>query len=197
MFIKICGLSTPDTLDAAIEAGADAVGFVLTESPRRVTPATAAALATTVPAGILKVAVMRHPTPAACAQVFDAFRPDYLQTDAEDLTAIALPQGCRALPVYRDTDAHGTRALPARLLFEGHTSGSGKTADWALARALAARTELILAGGLDAGNVAQAIAAVRPFGIDVSSGVESRRGVKDRQKILEFVSCVRELEQTS
>jgi phosphoribosylanthranilate isomerase len=196
MFVKICGLSTPDAIEAAIEAGADAVGFVLAESPRRVTAAKAAALAASVPAGVLAVAVMRHPTPAQCAQVFDAFVPDYLQTDAEDFAAISLPHGCRALPVYRDTSARSAATLPARLLFEGHTSGSGKTADWALAHALAARTELILAGGLDTDNIAAAIAAVRPFGVDVSSGVESRRGTKDRRKILEFVSRVRELEHT-
>jgi phosphoribosylanthranilate isomerase len=191
MFVKVCGLMTPAALEAAIEAGVDAVGFVFADSPRRVTPTTAAALAATVPRGIAKVAVMRHPAPELWSDVFAAFTPDFLQTDAEDFENIALPPGCRALPVYRDTAAQDLANLPSRLLFEGHTSGSGRTADWTLARGLAARTELILAGGLDAGNVAAAIAAVRPFGVDVSSGVERGRGRKDPGKIREFVARVR------
>jgi phosphoribosylanthranilate isomerase len=196
MFVKVCGLSTPDALDAAIEAGADAVGFVFAESPRQIAPSAAARLAAVVPRTILKVAVMRHPTRAAWTRVFEEFDPDCLQTDAEDLAGIQLPAGCSALPVYRE-GAVPADELPERMLFEGKHSGSGQTADWDAARALATRTELILAGGLDVENVADAITLVRPFGVDVSSGVESGRGVKDRRKILEFVSRVRELEQTT
>jgi phosphoribosylanthranilate isomerase len=80
-------------------------------------------------------------------------------------------------------------------LFEGAVSGSGRTADWEEARELALGTELILAGGLDAGNVTAAIRAVRPWGVDVSSGVERRRGEKDAGKIKEFVARVRALEE--
>jgi phosphoribosylanthranilate isomerase len=81
------------------------------------------------------------------------------------------------------------------LLFEGAVSGSGRTADWTEARALAAETQLILAGGLDAANVRAAIEAVRPWGVDVSSGVERRRGEKDSVKIREFVARVRAMEE--
>ena len=100
---------------------------------------------------------------------------------------------CRALPVFRNGDAPAAER-PPRLLFEGAVSGSGRTADWDEARALAEASEVILAGGLDAQNVAAAIRAVRPWGVDVSSGVERRRGEKDAGKIKEFVARARALE---
>jgi phosphoribosylanthranilate isomerase len=81
--------------------------------------------------------------------------------------------------------------LPPRLLFEGQRSGSGAAADWGQAMLLAGATQLILAGGLDAANVASAIRAVRPFGVDVSSGVESAPGHKSPQRIAEFVQAAR------
>jgi phosphoribosylanthranilate isomerase len=81
--------------------------------------------------------------------------------------------------------------LPGRMLFEGPTSGIGELADWGRAAELARQTQLILAGGLSAENVAEAIEAVRPFGVDVSSGVEETPGIKDPDKIFEFVRAVR------
>jgi phosphoribosylanthranilate isomerase len=96
--------------------------------------------------------------------------------------------------VYRGSAELPPR-LPPRLLFEGAVSGSGTTADWDAAAKLAARTQLILAGGLDPGNVGAAIRHVRPWGVDVSSGVERRRGEKDAQKIKEFVARARAVEE--
>ncbi len=196
-FVKICGISSTEGLRAAIEAGADAVGFVFAESPRRVTPAAAAALSAQVPPGIVSVAVMRHPAAADWLAVLAAFRPDYLQTDVEDYAALAVPAAVRRLPVYRDTPALDSRALARedRALFEAASSGTGDRPDWHRARALAATTELVLAGGLTPENVAAAVAAVRPWGVDVSSGVESTRGVKDPSRINAFVAAVRRAEQ--
>jgi phosphoribosylanthranilate isomerase len=82
--------------------------------------------------------------------------------------------------------------LPARVLFEGPMSGTGLACDWEAARALARRTELVLAGGLTAGNVAAAISAVQPFGVDVSSGVEERHGIKSPRQIARFVEAARQ-----
>jgi phosphoribosylanthranilate isomerase len=191
-FVKICGINSEAAAAAALEAGADALGFVFAESPREVTPERARELAAGVPATVKRVAVLRHPPRALWRRVLDVFAPDWLQTDAEDLVAIRLGGGCVALPVYRDGRA--PPSPPARMLFEGAKSGSGRTADWEQARALASRTELILAGGLDAANVADAIRRVRPWGVDVSSGVEKRRGEKDPQMIHEFVARVRALD---
>jgi phosphoribosylanthranilate isomerase len=194
MFVKICGITSVAATDAAINAGADALGFVFADSPRRVSMETARELAGRVPAHIMRVAVMRHPTAALAMQVLETFEPDWVQTDAADLKAISLPVGCRALPVYRNGRIADRAPLPARLLFEGSASGAGSPADWTEAAELARNRELILAGGLTAENVAAAIATVRPWGVDVSSCVERSRGVKDEKRIAEFVARVRALE---
>lgn len=197
MFVKICGLTTPAAVAAAMHGGADAMGFVFADSPRRVTPAKAIELCRDVPPEIVRVAVMRHPSVAQWHEVRETFRPDWLQTDAEDLADLDLGPACVALPVYRDAQTHETRAFPSPLLFEGRTSGSGRTADWQMAARIAARADLILAGGLDAANVAAAISAVAPWGVDVSSGVESGPGIKDPDKILDFIARARAAEGSS
>jgi phosphoribosylanthranilate isomerase len=190
-WIKICGLTSADAVAVAIECGVDALGFVFhAPSPRNLEPAAARALARGVPRQVARVAVTLHPSQALLDSIAADFRPDLLQTDVGDLPALRLPPGIGALPVLR-AGQRLPAALPARCLYESGTSGSGAMADWQEARALAARTELVLAGGLDAGNVAAAIRAVQPFGVDVSSGVESVPGTKDLQKIREFVAAAR------
>lgn len=197
LFIKICGLSTPETVRAAIEAGADAVGFVFAISPRRITPEDAADLADLVPAGVVRVAVMRHPLPEEWDEVAEIVRPDWLQTEERDFAGLKLPPGVGMLPVYRDMPGLDTVALAReeRALFEARQSGAGQAPDWDRARELARLTRLVLAGGLDADNVGEAIARVRPWGVDVSSGVESSRGVKDPEKIAAFIAAVRRAER--
>lgn len=197
LFVKICGLTSAETVRCAVEAGADAVGFVLAASPRRVTPEDAADLAALVPAGILRVAVMHHPLPEEWREVALIVRPDWLQTEARDFAAMKIPAGIEALPVYRDVPGLDMAALAReyRALFEAPTSGTGQTASWERARSLARITRLVLAGGLHAHNVAEAIRQVRPWGVDVSSGVESARGVKDPAKIEAFIAAVRRTER--
>jgi phosphoribosylanthranilate isomerase len=197
VFVKICGLSTAGSVRAAIEAGADAVGFVFAASPRRVTPEDAARLSSLVPAGILRVAVMRHPLAAEWERVADVVHPDWLQTEARDFSGLRLPASVTALPVYRDMAGLDAAAIARedRVLFEAAASGTGETPDWERARALAAVTRLVLAGGLHPGNVAEAIRRVRPWGVDVSSGVEAERGVKDAVRIAAFIAAVRRAER--
>jgi phosphoribosylanthranilate isomerase len=137
---------------------------------------------------------MRHPTAEQFERVIEIFEPDWVQTDAGDFDSLPPLEQASALPVLREGETGTMDAFPDRILFEGRISGSGKMADWGEARRVAARTQLILAGGLDAGNVGDAIASVRPFGVDVSSGVERERGRKDPAKIREFVARVRALE---
>jgi len=188
--VKICGLRTADAIVAAATAGAQAVGFVFHEaSPRNLDVLEAAALQRVVPSGIERVAVFLHPAQALVDAVLEAVRPDWVQTDVADLASLRLPASQRVLPVVRD--AASVAPLPARILFEGAHSGSGATADWEKAARLAGRAELVLAGGLEPSNVAEAIARVRPFGVDVSSGVEGSRGVKDPARIREFVAAAR------
>jgi phosphoribosylanthranilate isomerase len=191
-FVKICGLTTPDAVTAAVEAGADAAGFVLAESPRRVSVEQAVALAGLLPRQVLKVAVLRSASREELATLCERFAPDVIQADASSLRGMTLPCGVRALPVVRDGDDMEEEG--GWMLYESRDSGAGKPADWGAAAALARRRKLILAGGLDAANVSEALRRVRPWGVDVSSGVEETRGVKSARKIREFVEAVRAAE---
>jgi phosphoribosylanthranilate isomerase len=103
---------------------------------------------------------------------------------------LSLPKSLSVLPVVRP-GPQGACLVPRRVLFEGPVSGSGQTTDWQQAAELAARAQVILAGGLNALNIAQAIRQVHPFGVDVSSGVEERPGIKSTQKIAQFVAAAR------
>lgn len=190
VWVKICGLTTEEGVEAAIEAGADAIGFVFAPSKRRVSAQRAVELSRSAPSHIKRVAVMQHPSQALLDEVWDVFHPDVLQTDCEDLDALAVPAEWAVMPVLRA--GHELPAkLPRRMLFEGPVSGVGATADWKVAAALAQRNELVLAGGLNSDNVGAAIEAVGPFGVDVSSGVEREPGIKDATKIYEFVRAAR------
>ena len=210
IWVKICGLTTREAVEAAVAAGADAVGFVFAPSKRQVTASQATQLAQGVPRRIPRVAVMLHPTQSQLDEVWSTFRPDVLQTDLEDLQTLRVPMGLGVMSVIRGgvglkpaaQDARMQRAQEApgaadlqpryqRVLFEGPVSGVGSTSDWNGAAQLARTTQLVLAGGLNAINVADAIAAVRPFGVDVSSGVEASPGVKDPARIHEFVRRAR------
>lgn len=189
--IKICGLTTPAAVDVALAAGADALGFVFYGlSPRNLTPDRAAVLAARLPKRVRRVAVTLHPNQALVDAVLKKFSPDVWQTDAEDFATLSLPARIERWPVLRAGQPRPER-VPARFLFEGAKSGAGERVDWSLAAALALQGELVLGGGLDPGNVAAAVAAVRPYGVDVSSGVESAPGQKDAEKIEAFVAAAR------
>lgn len=198
MFVKICGLKTEAAVKAAVDAGADALGFVFADSPRRVTPEHAATLVKGLPQQIAKVAVMLRPTPAEWNHVRDVFAPDWLQTDAEDFSPLQIPASVGRLPVYRDTattDFDGYDfAWPEHVLFEGPRSGAGMLPNWDHAAQIARQTCVILAGGLAPENVREAILHVHPWGVDVSSGVEVSPGVKDVNRIAAFVAAAREVE---
>jgi phosphoribosylanthranilate isomerase len=190
MWIKICGMTTPEAVAASLQAHVDAIGFVFARSPRCLRPQLAHELAAPARGRVRCVAVTRHPTQALLEEILAVFEPDILQTDAADLQALRLPAALELLPVVRAGETPPGE-LPARILFEGPMSGTGAAADWQAAQELARRTQLVLAGGLRCGNVAAAIATVRPFGVDVSSGVEQRPGIKSPLAIVEFVAAVR------
>lgn len=197
MWIKICGITTSEAVEAALAARVDAIGFVFADSPRQLTLEDAIALAAPARGQVRCVAVTRHPSQRHLDDVLAVFRPDVLQTDAEDLRELRLPKQLELLPVLRGGDGPQSTPrvqaglLPPRLLFEGLTSGSGTPCDWTVAQRVARRTQLVLAGGLDPDNVATAISAVRPFGVDVSSGVEERPGVKSPSEVVRFAAAAR------
>lgn len=190
LLVKICGVTTEEAIEAAVASGADAVGFVFHGvSPRNLSPGRAAVLSALLPRGVASVAVTLHPRQELVEEVLDVFTPDVWQSDAADLDSLELPAGIERLPVFRS--AASGNPLPGRLLFDSSISGIGLRADWRCAAELARRSELVLAGSLDASNVADAIVSVRPFGVDVSSGVERSPGVKDPALIRSFVLAAR------
>jgi phosphoribosylanthranilate isomerase len=192
-FVKICGMTDAAAVQAALDAGADAIGFVFARSVRRVTPQQACALAQPARGKVLCVAVTLHPDAALREEIFNVFRPDVWQSDAEDLAGVKPPAGMAIWPVLRGVPGLlPVSVTPGQpLLFEGPRSGTGKVADWGAARLLASVHQLILAGGLSPANVREAIEAVQPFGVDVSSGVEAAPGQKSAELIHSFVSKAR------
>jgi phosphoribosylanthranilate isomerase len=190
MWIKICGMTSEQAVETCLEQRADAIGFVFAPSVRRLEPLRAAQLAAPARGRVRCVAVTLHPSQALIDQILREFAPDVLQSDLEDLAPLRLPQTLELLPVLR-VDTAPPRQLPPRVLFEGARSGTGEATDWSAAGALSVRTQLILAGGLRVDNVAAAIAAVRPFGVDVSSGVEAAPGQKSPHRIVQFIQAAR------
>jgi phosphoribosylanthranilate isomerase len=191
LLVKICGVTTDEAINAAVAAGADAIGFVFHgPSPRSIEPLRAAALTSSLPASVLRVAVTLHPSQALVDRVLAEFEPDVWQSDAADFEALLLPATIARWPVWR-SGSSPPNMPPPRLLFEAAASGVGIQADWIAAASLAKRCSLILGGGLFAANVGAAIARVRPYGVDVSSGVEREPGVKDPAMIRGFIEAVR------
>lgn len=203
--VKICGLSTPETVDAAVEAGARYVGFVFfPPSPRAVSPEQVAALAARVPPGIAKVGLVVAPDDALLDAISATAPLDMVQVhkvhDAARLAAIRDRMGLpliAAAPVARteDVDAALEFAQPAQMiLFDAKPAqdatlpgGNGVAFDWRLLSTRRIPKPWMLAGGLTPDNVAEAIALTGASSVDVSSGVESAPGVKDAAKIAAFV----------
>lgn len=193
LLIKICGLRDKRHVAAAVEAGADALGFVFAESSRKVTPEQARSISDAVPGHVKRVAVMLHPATDEWQHVLEQFEPDVLQTDAGDFDGLSVPESIERWPVYREGQSR--TAAAGTWVYEGLKSGRGETVNWSAAADLARPGGMILAGGLDPKNVAVAIRTVKPSGVDVSSGVESTPGQKDTQLIREFINAAKAAEQ--
>jgi phosphoribosylanthranilate isomerase len=191
VLVKICGLSDSHTVSSAIDAGADAVGFVFAKSVRRVSVDLAVELSRHVPREVLRVAVMQHPTQEEWQFVANGFGPDVLQTDADDFDYLEVAESFVRWPVIREGQALAGSSLPDVFVYEGKKSGQGETVDWQVAGSIARRGKMILAGGLGQHNVADAISRVRPYGVDVSSAVETSPGQKDVRKIAAFVAAAK------
>ena len=195
LVVKICGLRKAEDVKAAVSAGADAVGFVFAESVRRVSPKNARKLTQYLPKRVRRVAVMRHPSQSEWQDVLDTFSPDVLQTDIDDFESLDVPDSVERWPVIREGWAGIDGGRPAAFHSEGVPSGAGQHLDWQRAAAIAKRGRMILAGGLGVDNLAPAIRTVRPLGVDVSSGVESRPGRKDPGLIQLFIRAARAAEK--
>lgn len=192
LLIKICGLSTVEQVDAALAAGANAIGFVFSKSVRQISPETAVRISESVPPNVKTVAVMLRPSDAELQDVLQEFQPDVLQTDAEELATLNVPDSIERWPVFREGDSPAS--TDGTYIYEGKKSGSGQTVDWVTAAKVAEHGRMMLAGGLAASNIADAITTVRPHGVDVSSAVESSPGQKDAQLITDFINAARAAE---
>jgi phosphoribosylanthranilate isomerase len=212
LLVKICGLSTAATLDVALEAGADAVGFVFfPPSPRHLGYDAARALGARVKGRAGKVALSVDADDAMLAAAVEALRPDALQLHGNETPArVAAIKQRFGLPVMKAiaVEARGDLAAIAdyvgvadRLLFDARApreatrpGGLGKAFDWRLLENLDPGIPFMLSGGLDAGNVAEALRITRARSVDVSSGVERSPGEKDPDKIRAFVRAARAAE---
>lgn len=195
--VKICGITDPDAAAVCLQAGVDAIGLVFAPSVRQVSLATAARIASEVEESMDLVAVFSRPTPADVEQVMTAIPVTWVQADFQSLAG---PYPWYMLPVFREgpgVEAEIGAIDGGRFVYEGQVSGAGERVDWARAREIAARGRMTLAGGLNPLNVGEAIRTVRPFGVDVSSGVESAPGRKDPALIEAFVTAVRQEEKGS
>ena len=202
--IKVCGITRTADAVAAVEEGVDALGLVFyAPSPRCVDIETAAQIAREVPAFVSVVALFVDAPEASVAAVIHRVRPDLLQFHGAEtaaycrsfgrpyLKAIAVREGgSDQVSLLAQADAYGdARGLLLDSYRPGVPGGTGITFDWDLIPARL-RNHIVLAGGLTPGNVAEAIHRVRPYAVDVSGGVEQRKGIKDRAKIRQFIEQV-------
>lgn len=196
---KVCGITNLEDAGCAVAAGADAIGFIFwPRSPRTVSVEDAAAIGRRLPAGVWKVGVFVDPSAAELALAAERAELDFVQLSGDET-----PQLCAAAPrpawkalrlapgtspetAQRQADAYPGATLVVDAGVPGEYGGTGENADWAAAAHLARQRPVVLAGGLRAGNVGAAIEHVRPWGVDVSSGVEARPGVKDEDKLKAF-----------
>ncbi|GAA0977735.1 phosphoribosylanthranilate isomerase [Acrocarpospora macrocephala] len=191
MYVKICGLREPAHVTAAVEAGADAIGFVLTTSKRRVTPAEARALGEAVPPHVLTVGVFAGEAPeiVRAVAVEAGVRAVQLHGNHPHSDFIALKGLTLVRAVAADADLRCGAFDEEMLIVDAPKPGSGEPWNWAAIRGRPSG-KWMLAGGLDSRNVSRAISEARPWGVDVSSGVE-REGRKDPDLIREFVTEAR------
>lgn len=206
--VKICGITTEEALDAAVTAGAGFIGFVFYPgSPRCVSPEQARVLSNRTPSTLVNVGLFVDPKPADIERALAAADLDMIQLHGSetprDVQNIRGRFGLQVMKAIRIAAKEDLEAVSSYekvsdwLLFDTKTGeapgGTGKNFDWSLLRDLRLSKPWMLAGGLNAANVANALSLLRPDAVDVSSGVEEAPGVKSRDKILQFVQAAQGL----
>ncbi len=196
--VKICGITRAEDALAAEAAGAEAVGFVLVESSRRrISVAQAALVAAELGPFIARVGVFMNAPLSEVREAVEALRLDAVQLHGQESAAYAAAlrtrvRVIRALAFGPELSVAALQDFPADAwLLDGPRPGGGEAFDWSQARALASLPKLILAGGLTPHTVAAGVRALRPYAVDVSSGVEISPGIKDPQAIQEFVRAAK------
>lgn len=197
--VKICGITDSFIAGAAVKAGADALGFVFAESPRRVDPETARRICLSLPPFVARVGVFVNSPPGVVREIVDYCGLDYAQLHGDETPEYCGNLRRRVIKAFKVRDAASLakiREYPVAgvlldALVPGQDGGTGRAFDWSLARDLPDVPPLVLAGGLTPENVGQAVRLVRPYAVDVSSGVETE-GKKDPEKIRLFIRRAKE-----
>ena len=198
--VKICGLTRREDAELAIALGADAIGLVFwPASPRVVTPEQARDVVRDLPRHVTRVGVFVNASPSEVASVVRAVDLDAIQLQGDealaDYASIAA-RIVRAMPLERDEDVETAAALPTHVTVlvdaadRARRGGTGQRANWTHAATLARQRPIMLAGGLSAENVADAVRLVQPWAVDVSSGVEASPGIKDADRMRAFFAAV-------
>ncbi len=200
MKVKICGLTNVEDALAAVEAGADAVGFVFAEGQRQVTPEQARAIIAELPPFVNTVGIFVNEDVDVVRQIADFCYLDLLQFQGDESPDYCTSFHRRVLKGFKVKDetslarleAYDVAAYLLDSYVAGQSGGTGHTFDWELVKGLTTTRPVILAGGLTPDNVSRAIAMLRPYAVDVSSGVERESGGKDHQKMVDFVRRAKE-----
>jgi phosphoribosylanthranilate isomerase len=201
MFIKICGITNEEDALLSVALGADAVGFIFAPSPRQVAAGAVAQIASRLPGEILTIGVFRDSLPERVIEVAVAAGVKGVQLhgrETPEQVALIRPHVHFLIKAFEAGSALLDRAGEYEadaLLVDSPNPGSGQVFDWRKLEGVPATNRLILAGGLHPGNVAEAISRVRPWGIDVNSGVEATLGHKDPRKLRSFMSAAREADE--
>jgi phosphoribosylanthranilate isomerase len=199
-WIKLCGITRAEDARAAADLGVDAIGLVFAESPRRLYAEQARRIVRDLSPHVLRFGVFVDESPAEIARIVSVAELDRIQLHGFEDPMVQELAGTRVVKAFRARDAGVLEEISTwdvQTFFldawsQTQAGGTGKTFDWSIAQRAAKLGRLILAGGLNPGNVGQAIREVRPFGVDVSSGVESAPGIKDLAKMRAFVEAVRD-----
>ena len=202
--VKICGITSIDDAKAAIALGADAIGFVLADSPRQVSPDEVRRIISELPALVVKVGVFVDESEEKLREMKDYCGLDMIQLHGDEPESLAARLGTRAIKAVRVgqenkslEDMYRETTLLLDTYQPGIKGGTGKTFDWRLATEVAKKRPIILAGGLNPDNVIEAIERVNPYAVDVSSGVESQPGRKDHDKLASFIRRVKGFERSA
>jgi phosphoribosylanthranilate isomerase len=197
VFVKICGTTSEEDALLAVAMGADAVGFVFAPSPRQIAPAIARDIAKRLPPEILTIGVFRDEAPQRVIDIMAFSGLKGAQLHGRETASQAawirqrIPFVIQAFPAGDPTVARAREYGVDAILLDNPAPGSGQVFDWALASEVPSGLAVIIAGGLTADNVAGAIAAAGPWGVDVVTGVEKEPGCKDPVKLRAFVAAAR------